>query len=187
VVKTPRPSQSAPAPACAEAPHQHVPRRRPPLSAEAFERAAAIFRAAGDVARLRLLERLGEGECCVTELAAEAAEPLSTVSQRLRVLRAEGLVSRRREGKHIYYALADQHVAELIDNALAHAHEPPGAAHHHDEAPGPDTDRLASADLAPDTDRPSVRDLEPDTERPAASGGGPPAGPATTPSNGESA
>ncbi|HEU4409923.1 MAG TPA: metalloregulator ArsR/SmtB family transcription factor [Polyangiaceae bacterium] len=153
-------------PPCAEAPHTHAPRRRPPAPAEAVERAAAIFRAAGDVARLRLLERLGEGECCVTELAAEASEPLSTVSQRLRVLRAEGLVSRRREGKHIYYALADGHVAELIHNALAHAHEAPGAPPP-DDAPGPDTDRPASTELVPDTDRLSSVDLEPDTERPA--------------------
>ena len=45
----------------------------------------------------------------------------STVSQRLRILRSEGLIVRRRAGNHIYYSLADRHVADLIHNGLAHA------------------------------------------------------------------
>jgi ArsR family transcriptional regulator, lead/cadmium/zinc/bismuth-responsive transcriptional repressor len=89
----------------------------------AIEGAAAFFRAAGDPARLRLLVMLQQGEWCVTELAAETGEGLSTISQRLRVLRSDGLVSRRREGKHLWYSLADAHVAELISNALEHAKE----------------------------------------------------------------
>ncbi len=91
---------------------------------EAFERAAAIFRAAGDVARLRLLARLAGGERCVTELAAAADAGLSTVSQQLRLLRAEKLVARRRAGKHIYYRLADEHVLDLVRSALSHGAEP---------------------------------------------------------------
>lgn len=90
----------------------------------ALARAAALFRACGDPERLRTLERLSHGELCVSELAAESREGLSTVSQRLRLLRSEGLVSRRRDGKHIYYALADGHVADLIKSALEHAADP---------------------------------------------------------------
>lgn len=90
-----------------------------------LERAAAIFRAMGEVSRLRLLERLTEGELCVSELAEESGDDLSTVSQRLRVLRTEGLVTRRRDGKHILYALADEHITTLVRNALSHAHEDP--------------------------------------------------------------
>ena len=41
----------------------------------------------------------------------------------LRLLRGEGLIVRRREGNHLYYALADRHVVNLILNALAHATE----------------------------------------------------------------
>lgn len=93
------------------------------VSDGAYEQAAGIFRAVGDVERLRLLTRLSAGERCVTELAGAAGAGLSTISQRLRVLRAEGLVARRREGKHVYYSLADAHVAELVRNALAHAGE----------------------------------------------------------------
>lgn len=50
---------------------------------------------------------------------------MSTISQRLRVLRAENIVVRRRQGKHVLYSLVDRHVAELVLNALAHADETP--------------------------------------------------------------
>jgi DNA-binding transcriptional ArsR family regulator len=75
------------------------------------------------VSRLKLLERLADGEWCVTELAGAAGTGLSTVSQQLRLLRAERMVTRRRAGKHIYYALADSHVRDLIQSALEHAAE----------------------------------------------------------------
>ena len=97
------------------------------VPAEALERAASLFRACGDPARLRLLEVLSRGEHNVTDLAESSDEGLSTISQRLRLLRAEGLVSRRREGKHIYYGLQDGHVLALIKSAIEHAmhpHEP---------------------------------------------------------------
>jgi DNA-binding transcriptional ArsR family regulator len=89
----------------------------------ALERAARLFRALGDVPRLRILHLLAAGEVCVGELVANLGEKFSTVSQRLRILRTEGLVSRRRDKSHIYYALADDHVKDLVSNALAHADE----------------------------------------------------------------
>ena len=85
-----------------------------------LDRAASLFRALGDSERLRLLEMLAHGERCVTEMAGAVDAGLSTVSQRLKVLRAEQLVSRRRQGKHIYYSLADEHIAGLVRNALEH-------------------------------------------------------------------
>jgi DNA-binding transcriptional ArsR family regulator len=94
------------------------------VSAAAFERAAALFRAAGDISRLRLLHELDGGECCVSELAEASATKLSTLSQQLRVLHAERIIKRRREGKHIYYSLADEHVREIIRTALDHAGDP---------------------------------------------------------------
>ena len=118
-------------------------------SPAALDRAGRMFRALGDAARLRLLEVLMERECCVTELVEGLGEKFSTVSQRLRLLRNEGLVRRRREGTHLYYALADGHVVDLVQNALAHAaelnsHPKPDApvlaegvskmSHHHDHA-----------------------------------------------------
>jgi len=104
--------------------HQHErPARGPSVSGAALERAARLFRAVGDVPRLRLLATLAQGEACVSELAAAEKENLSTMSQRLRVLRAEDIVTRRRQGRHINYSLTDQHVADMIFNALAHASE----------------------------------------------------------------
>src|SRR3954464_8123039 len=93
------------------------------ISSTALERAAQLFRAMGDAPRLRILDLLKNRELCVTEIVAAVGEKFSTVSQRLRILRGEGLVTRRRDGNHLYYGLADRHVADLILNALAHANE----------------------------------------------------------------
>lgn len=96
---------------------------RAELEDGALDRAAGLFRAAGDAERLRLLAELAHGERCVTELAELTRAGMSTVSQRLKVLRAEGLVARRRDGKHLHYRLADDHVADLIASAIDHADE----------------------------------------------------------------
>ena len=100
--------------ACEPTEHDVRTRRVPRVSDEAYQRAAGFFRAAGDIARLKLLTRLGDGEWCVTE-----------VSQQLRLLRSEGLVKRRRVAKHVYYALADDHIRDLLLCALDHAAEDP--------------------------------------------------------------
>ena len=88
-----------------------------------IERAAALLRAAGDPERLRLLERLGHAEACVGELADELGWGMPTISQRLKVLHQEELISRRRDGKHIYYYLNDDHVRNLLENVLEHVTE----------------------------------------------------------------
>jgi DNA-binding transcriptional ArsR family regulator len=92
--------------------------------------AAALYAVAAELlfaARLRLLALLETGECNVSQIAGALGEEMSTVSQRLKLLRFHGLVARRRQGKHIYYSLADAHVAGLIRSGLQHAAE--GAAH----------------------------------------------------------
>jgi len=109
-------------------PDAHSQRVAPVRESGALERAVRLFRALGDEARLRTLDLLVTGEACVSELASSTGERVSTVSHRLRLLRSEGLVTRRREGRHIYYALADHHVLELVENALQHASE----SHDHD-------------------------------------------------------
>ena len=85
-----------------------------------IEKTASLLRAAGEPERLRLLERLGMSEACVGELATEFKCGTPTISQRLKILHQEGLISRRRDGKHIYYQLDDDHVKQLLDNVLAH-------------------------------------------------------------------
>jgi ArsR family transcriptional regulator len=102
----------------------HAGGRRLDVDDAVLEQAARIFRVLGDVPRMRLLAHLAGGQACVTELALAEGDNMSTVSQRLRLLRAENVVTRRRRGKHVEYALADRHVAELIGNVLGHAREP---------------------------------------------------------------
>ena len=114
-------------PVCEPAEHEVRTPIEARVSEEAYARAAGFFRAAADIARLKLLTRLAEGERCVTELAQAAHVTLPAVSQQLRVLRAEGLVKRRRVAKHVYYALADAHIRDLLRSALDHAAEGPPA------------------------------------------------------------
>ena len=104
-------------------PHSHAHPAAPAPDPAVLDAAARFFRAAGDPARLRILLELRAGELCVSELAAQSADELSTVSQRLRVLHVEGLLSKRRDGKHILYRLADEHVQALVESALSHAEE----------------------------------------------------------------
>jgi ArsR family transcriptional regulator len=104
--------------------HTHAPSPTLPSAAE-LERAAGYLRAAAEPARLRVLVQLASGERCVSELADSSGEGLSTTSQRLKLLRAEGLVVRRREGKHVYYALSDRHILDLVLGVIEHAREPP--------------------------------------------------------------
>lgn len=109
-------------PGCGEEDHGSA-EHRSAFSNRSFQRASGMLRALGDEQRLRLLELLSQGESCVTEIAATTSEGMSTISQRLRLLRSEGLVVGRREGKHVYYSLADGHVGDLIQSVLSHAEE----------------------------------------------------------------
>ena len=80
-----------------------------------------MLRAGGDPERLRILELLLSGEHQVSEIASLTDAEMSTVSQRLRVLLKEDLVKRRRDGRDMFYRLADVHVETLIGNVLEHA------------------------------------------------------------------
>lgn len=94
-----------------------------PIDAVACERAAAIFRALGDPQRLRILMVLEASERCVSELCEILDDNMPAISQRLRLLKSERVVRSRRDGKHIYYALADAHISRLVTNGLLHALE----------------------------------------------------------------
>jgi ArsR family transcriptional regulator, cadmium/lead-responsive transcriptional repressor len=88
---------------------------------------ARFFRALGDPTRIRLLQLLIEapsGECSVGELVAAIEAPQSRVSTHLGCLRWCGLVQTRREGKQVYYRVADPRVRELLSlgSAVLHDH-----------------------------------------------------------------
>ena len=86
-----------------------------------LQTAAAMCQAMSDPARLRLLLLLSTREMCVSELVEYEQGKLSSVSARLQTLFNAGLVIRRRDAKHIFYALADDHVRVLLSNILSHA------------------------------------------------------------------
>jgi DNA-binding transcriptional ArsR family regulator len=70
--------------------------------------------------RLRILARLQEGPCAATELAEAVGMEQSACSHQLRLLRNLGLVAGERRGRSVIYALYDNHVAELLEQALYH-------------------------------------------------------------------
>lgn len=81
---------------------------------------ASTLQALATPSRLRILARLQEGPCPATELAEAVGMEQSACSHQLRLLRNLGLVTGERRGRSVIYALYDNHVAELLDQALFH-------------------------------------------------------------------
>jgi DNA-binding transcriptional ArsR family regulator len=81
---------------------------------------AATLQALATPSRLRILARLQEGPCAATELADAVGMEQSACSHQLRLLRNLGLVTGERRGRSVIYALYDNHVAELLEQALFH-------------------------------------------------------------------
>jgi ArsR family transcriptional regulator, lead/cadmium/zinc/bismuth-responsive transcriptional repressor len=90
----------------------------------AIEDICQIFKALGDISRLRILWALEHQEMCVCDLAALLGISESAVSHQLRLLRTLRLVKNRREGTILYYRLTDDHVSQLVCIALEHIREP---------------------------------------------------------------
>jgi DNA-binding transcriptional ArsR family regulator len=81
------------------------------------------FKIFGDLTRLKILQALYQKELCVCDLAAVLEANQSTISHQLRVLRSKNLVKFRKEGKMVYYSLADDHVVKIIEMGIEHATE----------------------------------------------------------------
>jgi len=90
------------------------------LDVETAEQVAETMQALSTPSRVRILSRLGAGECSVTELARDVEMEQPAVSQQLRVLRHLGLVVGERRGRQIIYALHDDHVGVLLAEAVSH-------------------------------------------------------------------
>lgn len=84
---------------------------------------ADVFKVLGDPTRLRILRVLMNQEVCVRDIADELGMDQSAVSHQLRILRDARLVQFRRDGKTVYYSLADAHVFTLLDVGLEHVAE----------------------------------------------------------------
>lgn len=83
--------------------------------------AASLFKQLGDPTRLRILSALSRHEMCVCDISALLRMSQSAISHQLKSLRLSNLVTSRKEGKVVYYSLADEHVAALLDQGLLHA------------------------------------------------------------------
>jgi DNA-binding transcriptional ArsR family regulator len=81
---------------------------------------AETMQALAAPSRLRILGHLHEGPSTVGEIAAAVAMEPSAVSHQLRVLRHLGLVTGERRGRNVVYDLHDEHVGELLGQAMAH-------------------------------------------------------------------
>jgi ArsR family transcriptional regulator, lead/cadmium/zinc/bismuth-responsive transcriptional repressor len=93
------------------------------LSPHAVEALAETFRVLGDPTRVRILDTLSEGELCVCDIATFVGISESAVSHQLRMLRSMRLVRARRAGRQVFYAIDDQHILELLKQALTHVEE----------------------------------------------------------------
>jgi ArsR family transcriptional regulator len=91
-----------------------------PLGGEEAETLAEAMRAFGTASRLRLLWAMRGEERTVEELVKETGMSSSAASQQLRLLRQARLVAVRRSGRHAFYRLYDQHVADLLDAIRSH-------------------------------------------------------------------
>ncbi|MBQ7278813.1 MAG: winged helix-turn-helix transcriptional regulator [Clostridia bacterium] len=84
---------------------------------------AELFKVFGDSTRIRILYVLFESEVCVCDIASLLNISTSAVSHQLRVLKANRLVKYRREGKTVYYSLADDHVYTILKQGMDHIQE----------------------------------------------------------------
>ena len=84
---------------------------------------ADLFKIFGDTTRIRILYSLFEAELCVCDLAQILGMQLSAVSHQLRILKNASLVKFRRDGKSVFYSLADDHVRTILSMGTEHLGE----------------------------------------------------------------
>lgn len=90
---------------------------------EELQDLAEFFKVFGDATRLKILYVLLSSEMCVFDIAAVLGMSQSAISHQLRVLKQMDLVKNRREGKTIFYALADGHIVTILSQGLDHIEE----------------------------------------------------------------
>lgn len=84
---------------------------------------ADLFKVFGDSTRLKILNVLFEEEMCVKDISGALNMTQSAVSHQLKVLKQSRLIRSRRDGKQIFYSLADDHVRLIIDQGKEHVQE----------------------------------------------------------------
>ena len=84
---------------------------------------AELFKVFGDSTRIRILYALFEHEVSVNDIAEQLSMTASAVSHQLRILKQNKLIKSRREGKQMYYSLADDHVKTIMAMGMEHIEE----------------------------------------------------------------
>lgn len=84
---------------------------------------AELFKVFGDSTRIKILSALSGGELCVCDISTAVGMTSSAVSHQLKILKNAGLVKFRREGKTVFYAIADDHVMTILNQGLEHVNE----------------------------------------------------------------
>lgn len=84
---------------------------------------AELYKIFGDSTRIKIMFVLLEREMAVNEIATALGMTQSAVSHQLRLLKANGLIKFRREGKSLIYSLADEHVSQILKLGLEHIEE----------------------------------------------------------------
>lgn len=90
---------------------------------EALYDLAELFKVFGDSTRIKILYALFEAELCVCDIAQLLGLTQSAVSHQLRVLKTSRLVKPRKDGKTVFYSLADDHVRKIIAQGMEHVEE----------------------------------------------------------------
>ena len=90
---------------------------------EKLQQLADFFKVFGDVTRIRILQVLKKSEMCVCDLALTLDMTQSAISHQLRFLKQMALVKNRREGKTIFYSLADDHIETILRMGTEHIEE----------------------------------------------------------------
>ena len=96
---------------------EHMPRE------EELRDLADFFKVFGDTTRNRILCTLFQTEMCVCDLAQTLDMTQSAISHQLRILKQMKLVVNRREGKTVFYSLADGHIKTIVDQGMEHIRE----------------------------------------------------------------
>lgn len=111
-----------PAPMC-EIHHEHHISMEHLISGNNLYALADLFKIFGDPTRIRILHALSARELCVCDIAQALEMTQSAISHQLRILKQSHLVKFRREGKTVYYSLADSHVHTILAQGLEHVME----------------------------------------------------------------
>lgn len=85
--------------------------------------AAELFKVFGDSTRMKILYLLLESELCVCDIVSLLGATQSAVSHQLRILKQSRLIRFRKQGRSVFYSLADDHVRTILDNGMEHIME----------------------------------------------------------------